>query len=118
MDRSLRAALLSALVFPGAGQLYLGRRARGCLFMLPALAAAGYVLAQVFERTSALLDDINSGRLAFDPVLIAARLEQQGQDGAPLTTVAVAVMLACWAVSALDAYRTGRAAPRAAQEMP
>lgn len=41
------ALLLSALVFPGSGHFVLGRKARGCLFLVPALVALVLVLRQI-----------------------------------------------------------------------
>ena len=35
MKKSMKAALLSGLVFPGTGQLYLGQRRRGWALILP-----------------------------------------------------------------------------------
>lgn len=34
MKRNVKAALLSALVFPGLGQIFKGRRIKGCMMML------------------------------------------------------------------------------------
>jgi hypothetical protein len=110
MNRSASAALLSALVFPGVGQLYLGRRLRGWLIVLVALAAALYVTVEVVGPVLGLVTEIEDGRLALDPVLIAARLEQQGQAVNPLHTVAMLAMLACWMGATVDAYLLGRQA--------
>ena len=110
MRRPVSAALLSALVFPGVGQLYLGRRLRGWLIVIVALAAALYVTTEVVGPVLGLVNEIEDGRLALDPVLIAARLEQQGQAVNPLHTVAMLVMLACWVGSTVDAYLVGRKA--------
>ena len=108
MDKSLIAALLSALVFPGAGQVYLKRRLRGLLFIVPALVAAGYFFRQVMASASLLVDQVMNGTLAPDPLLIAAELERQGGVSTPLMDVAAMVMLACWIASIADAWLLGR----------
>lgn len=109
MDRSVNAALISALVFPGAGHLYLRRAARGCLFLLPALLAVLYFLGQVATRASALADQVLAGTLPLDPALIAARLESQAGPASPLMTISVVVMVVCWIGATVDAYLIGRA---------
>ncbi|WP_229413491.1 hypothetical protein [Massilia violaceinigra] len=114
MNRSVVALLLSGLVFPGAGQYYLGRRARACLFIVPTLVAAIYFFKQVVATASRMADEVLSGALPADPVLIAERLHQQGDTATPLMNIAAAVMLACWVASLVDAWLLARALERGA----
>ena len=107
MNRSVKAALISALVFPGAGHLYLKRRARACLFLLPTLVAMAVFLNDAMEQASAIAGQIMAGTMSADPVAMAARLEQQG--GSTLATMALIVMVVCWIGAAVDAWRLGRA---------
>lgn len=100
MKRSIKAALLSALVFPGAGHFLLGRAARGCAFLAPAAVAIAYVGSDLLARADAIVAQINSGALPLDPQLIAERLSAaQG----PWMTLAVTAFLLCWAGSIVDA---------------
>jgi hypothetical protein len=108
MDRSVKAALISALVFPGAGHLFLKRAGRACLFMLPALVALAVFLGEAFEVASTLAGQILAGTLPADPVALAARIEQSGAE-TPHGTAAVVVLLVCWVCAAADAYLLGRA---------
>ncbi|MDQ1831545.1 hypothetical protein [Massilia scottii] len=114
MNRSVVTLLLSGLVFPGAGQYYLGRRARACLFIVPTLVAAIYFFKQVVDTASRMVDDVLSGALPADPVLIAERLHRQGDTSTPLMNIAAAVMLACWVASLVDAWLLARALERGA----
>ena len=109
MSRSTIALLLSALVFPGAGHLYLKRRARALLFIVPALLAVGYFIMDVTRRASDIVDQVLAGRIDADPFAIAARLEQAGPTSF-LVDLAMYVMLACWIGAALDAWLLGRKA--------
>ena len=106
MSRSVSAALLSALVFPGAGQLYLRRRARACLFAIPAAACAYYFVSQMLARVMPMVDQISNGTMALDPVAIAAQLEQHG--GSARMDIALAIMVLCWVASIVDAWWCGR----------
>lgn len=112
MQRAVRAALLSAFVFPGAGHLYLRRPARGCLFLVPALVATIWFASDVVERASRLADQLLAGTLPLDPALLAARLEAQG-GGSQLTTACALVLVACWAGSIIDALVVAHGAPQA-----
>lgn len=108
MSRSMKAALLSGLVLPGVGQMYLGFRWRGLLFLLPSAVAAVYFFLHAWERAQSILTELESGRMALDPLLIAARLEQQGQQASALVSVAATVMIVCWVASTIDAWFLGR----------
>ena len=74
MKQSTKAALVSALVFPGIGHFLLKRPGRACLFLLPALAAATYMFDQVMTRANAIVEQVQSGALPLDPQLIAERI--------------------------------------------
>ena len=107
MNRSVKAALISALVFPGAGHFYLKRGARACLFLVPTLASVVVFLNDAMEQATEIAGQIMAGTMSADPVAMAARLEQQG--GSTLATVAATVMIVCWIGATLDAYLLGRA---------
>ena len=108
MDRSLIAALMSGLIFPGAGQIYLKRHLRGLCFIVPALAGAAYFVKQVLARAMPLVEQVMNGTLAPDPLRIAAELERQGSAAGTATDLAAALMLACWIASIIDAWLLGR----------
>lgn len=110
MSRAVSAALLSALVFPGVGQLYLKRRRRGWLFVLVALVAVLLFMAPIMELVMRITDEIASGKLPYDPIAIAMRLEERGQPATPLQSLAPLVMVASWIASTVDAWLLGRKA--------
>lgn len=106
MSRSVTAAVLSALVFPGAGHIYLKRLARGCIFLLPALASLPVIFNQLMARAAPLAQQIASGALALDPVAIVAQLERQASS--PLLAISSTVLLVCWGASIIDAFLIAR----------
>lgn len=110
MDRSTKAALLSALVFPGAGQLFLKRHGRALVFFVPAAAAALYFSSAVMQPVLAIAHEITSGAMAFDPFLIQQRVEQSRIDTFAMNLAAL-VMLVTWLSATIDAWIVGRRAP-------
>ena len=107
MNRAVIAALLSALAFPGVGQLYLGQRRRGLVIVVVALCAAGYFASQALGPVLALAGEVMDGKLAMDPVAITLRLEQQRVDN-PWNNIAALVMIVCWVGATIDAFVLGR----------
>ncbi|MYM90866.1 hypothetical protein GTP91_27290 [Rugamonas sp. FT82W] len=107
MKASIKAALISALVFPGLGHLVLRRGARGLLFIVPALLAGGYLLRATLALAGKLIDEVSSGRLPPDPLLVLERVHNSGIDN-PLTNGAALVCIVCWIGSVADALWLGR----------
>lgn len=103
MKPSIKAALISALVFPGLGHCALKRRARGCCFMLPSVLAILYLVRVAVARANALLAQIDSGALAIDPQAISDQLSAAGPQST-LVTLATVVLAVCWAGSIIDAF--------------
>ena len=107
MNRTAAAALLSALVFPGAGHFYLRRPRRAWLFLVPALVAGIVWFGSITSQVSNLLGQVEDGTLAPDPAAIAARMEAQGGQS-PLVSFAGIVFVVCWAGSIVDAIVVAR----------
>jgi len=61
MSKSLRAALLSGLVFPGLGQIVLEHYKRGVVLMLTVLACLSVVVVKAVQQALTILDRIQSG---------------------------------------------------------
>jgi hypothetical protein len=101
MKSKVTAALLSGLVFPGAGQFYLRRRARAWLFLLPAVLAALYYFNHAIDQANALADQLLSGSMPLDPAAIAARAEALPTPVS--VTVSGIVFVVCWVGSVLEA---------------
>jgi hypothetical protein len=109
LKASTRAALISALFFPGLGHLALRprRTLRGMLFLAPAAAGVLYLLSTVLQLANQLTDELNAGKLALDPVAILERVHASGVDN-PATNIASALMLLCWVSAVVDVLWLGR----------
>ncbi len=108
MKPAIKAALISALIFPGLGHFTLKHGARGCLFLLPALLAAIYIFRQVLERASIILDQVASGALPLNALAISEQLSAASAANGPSLTVAATLGLACWAGSIIDSFMVGK----------
>ena len=102
LSKRTQALLLSALVFPGSGHFLLQRKARGCLFAVPALIALVLVLRQIMARLDQIMAQIDSGALPLDVQLIVEKVDALSANDGPAMTVAVCVLVACWIGSLVD----------------
>ncbi|MBT9569385.1 MAG: hypothetical protein IV085_13940 [Thiobacillus sp.] len=106
MSRTTIAVMLSALVLPGAGQVYLKRYWRGGVFAAASLACMWVIMAEILRRASSVLAQIEAGAGAPDVAQIAslAALASQGAGTGRLPLVTLLLAL-CWIASVADAFR-------------
>ena len=64
MKKSVKAALLSGLVFPGVGQFSLKRYLRGLVFFVPAMLSLVFIVDSSMRRAFAIAGQIERGRCA------------------------------------------------------
>ena len=109
MSRSTNAVLLSALVLPGAGHLYLKNYPRGIALIVASLACLGVLVERVMQQASIVLDKLASEGDAVDPGRLADLVAQASNDpGSLVVTVASLVLAGCWVIGIVDAYRLGK----------
>ena len=104
LSKRTLALLLSGLVFPGSGHFVLQRKARGCLFLVPALVALVIVLRQIMARMDQIMAQIDSGALPLDVQLIVEKVDALSASDGPAMTLAVCVLVACWIGSLIDTF--------------
>lgn len=109
MNRSTTAVVLSALVLPGAGQLYLKHVWRGMVFIGVSLACLWLIVVRTMQQASAVLAQMESQGGALDAAQLAGWMGQtQGGSGSMAATMAVWVLFVCWVVGIIDTHRLGK----------
>jgi hypothetical protein len=106
MKKSMKAALWSGLVFPGAGHFVLKRYTRGMVLFVPTVLALIYVVNDMLQRAAAVAEKILSGAVATDVTAITALVAAGGSES-NLLDLAGYVLLACWVGGIVDSYRIG-----------
>lgn len=106
MSRSTTAVLLSALVLPGAGHLYLKHVPRGLALIAVSLTCLWVIVDSALQQASIVLDQIESGEAALDAGHISELVAQT--SGSSGSSVATFVLIGCWLAAMVDAYRLGR----------
>jgi hypothetical protein len=113
MSRAIKAALLSALVFPGVGQMYLKRYVRGLIPMALALTGLGVWIAQVTLSALRDLERIQIQGGLVDLNAVANRAAASPASGEWYSPLIVPLIAGCWLFSVIDAYRLGKGPPGA-----
>ena len=109
MKKSLKAALLSALVFPGVGHFSLKSHLIGLIFSSTALVGLYFVFVNILEKAQTIVEKIERGEVALDIPSISTMLTEQTSAEAQSMSIAVWVFIIAWLVSIIDSYRLGRA---------
>jgi len=109
MNKSIKAALWSGLMFPRAGHLFLKINGRG-LVLISMSAVCFYIIASnVLAQAVAVLTKIEADGVTVKPGQILELASQVSAASAPPSLNIAMMMLAlCWFVGVVDAYRLGK----------
>ena len=109
MTTSIKAALLSALVIPGAGHFLLKRHLRGLVLTLATIASLYFLMSGVIERALQITDKIQRGEVQLDVAAITELISVQPTGSEiQIITIASAVFMIAWLIGIVDSYRVGR----------
>ena len=117
MKQSYKAALLSALVYPGSGHFLLKRHWTGAILAATTTACLVALILRALEIARTISDRLLNGELAPDIDRILAEVSAQSAAADSYTvTISVWLLLACWIGGSIDAFRLGRRADQAAKD--
>lgn len=109
MRKSTKAVLLSALVFPGVGHVFLRLYSRGIVLAGVSFASLYYLVSTAVEQAMQITAKIQSGDVPLDVAAISDLVSRQSMGAvAQLQTVATVALTVCWVVGIVDSYRVGR----------
>jgi hypothetical protein len=110
MKKSSKAALLSGLIFPGIGHIFLREYFRGSALVVLSLAALSVVVTSAYQRALLVVDQIVSGDVSMEAGAIAQAVSNSTTTADSLVeNAAVVVLAACWLAGVIDSYRVGAA---------
>ena len=109
MNNSLKGALLSGVVFPGLGQVILKYYKRGAVLMLAVSASLLVILIKAVQQAFAILEKIQSEGGVIDMTTISKAAIQASTSSGSLTfKIALLLLMLCWIIGVVDAYRIGK----------
>jgi hypothetical protein len=112
MRYSIKAALLSGLVFPGVGHLYLRRYLRGILLAAGAAALSYFIISVAMNSAIDIAGKIQVGEVPLNVESISEAVSKASQGNEQSTDIAATILFALWVVGIVDSYREGRARDR------
>ena len=108
MKKPSKAALLSGLIFPGIGHIFLKEYFRGSILVVVSLASLSVVIASAYQRALLVVDRILSGDVAMEAGGIAQAVSNATNATDNLVeNVAFVLLAACWLAGIIDSYRLG-----------
>ena len=109
MSNSLKAALLSGLVFPGLGHIILKHRKRGITLMLAVSASLLVIVVKAVQQALTILEKIESDGGPIDMSMISNAATQSFTSSDSLIfNFALLFIILCWFIGIVDAYRIGK----------
>jgi hypothetical protein len=114
MKESTKGALLSALVYPGVGQLVLGAKFSGVLFAVLSTSALLIIIyrftTRIFHAIDPILSSLSCNALSMRKVIDL--INQSSYDSWRVETVSLIILVACWIAAGVHAYFVGRMVDR------
>lgn len=109
MKASLKGALLSGLVFPGAGQIALKHYKRGIALIYAVMAGMAAMIVKGVQMALAILDKLAaSGGVIDVPAITAAATRAITASDSLILNGAFFLIVICWVFGIIDAYFIGK----------
>jgi hypothetical protein len=108
MKKRSKSALLSGLIFPGIGHIFLREYVRGSILVVASLASLSVIVTSAYQRALLVVDRIASGDVAMETGAIAQAVSNSTYATNNLVeNVAIFLLTACWLGGIIDSYRLG-----------
>lgn len=105
MKKSVKAALLSALVYPGAGHFFLKKYALCAVFSCTFSVPLYFIISEIVAKAENIVEQIKNGEIPLD---IAAISESLSSANAQELNIKMYVLVIVWLLGIVDSYRIGR----------
>jgi hypothetical protein len=110
LGNSIKAALLSGLVFPGLGHIYLEKYGRAAVLAASAAISLAVLMWKIVQQANQITVQIQRGDIAANLEAITNAVTTQARLEEPLLNYALATLVVVWLFGVIDAFRAGRIA--------
>lgn len=112
MNQSIKSALLSALIFPGVGQISAGFKKRGWIIILANCVFLYLIMSEIIQQVYNTIDRMKKSGMVMDIENISNSTSAQVgfSDNTYLNSLLV-ILIISWFCSIIDAYWLGNKKP-------
>jgi hypothetical protein len=109
LKKPIKAALLSALVYPGVGHFFLKKYVFGAVFAAIFSVPLYLITREIIVKAKNIVEHIKNGEIPLDISVISASLSTSpvGVDAQELT-IKMYVLVIIWFIAIIDSYRLAR----------
>jgi len=108
MNKATKAVLLSALVFPGAGHIFLKKHLPAVGFIAAFAFLLSIVVSALIERAEKISQKIVSGEIPLEINAISQALVEQSANSGQQTSFTAYALVFIWLFAMYDAYRLAK----------
>ncbi len=109
MSNALKGVLMSALIFPGAGQIILARYGRGALFFVFAFISGLLCVAAIVRQAVVILQQLAAqGEGVTLPKIMTTAVEASTTGSTLFLKLSFFVFFCGWLFAVVDAWRIGK----------
>jgi len=110
MKKSVKAALLSAFVYPGVGHFFLKKYALCTVFICAFSVPLYFIVSEIFTKAEQVVEQIKNGEIPLDIAAISESLSSSmaGVDSQELN-IKMYLLVIIWLIGIIDSYRIGHA---------
>ena len=105
MSKSIKAALLSGLIFPGVGQLSIGHKKRGWFIIIINFILLYLIISEIIQKSRSYIDKMKEEGIEIDIATVSEKTAEivSFSDNASLNILFLLFILG-WTASVIDAY--------------
>ena len=109
MNKSVKAALLSAFILPGVGQISLGYKRRGWLILAANVVFLYLIISEIMQKAYSIIDEMKESGAAMDIETISSKAaEMSGFSDNTFLNVLLMLFIIGWFISIVDSYLLGK----------
>lgn len=109
MSNALKGILLSALIFPGAGQIILARYGRGALIFVFSFISGLLCVTAVVRQAVVMLQELVAQGEAVDlSIIMSAAAKASTVASTLFLKSSFFIFFCCWLFAVVDAWRIGK----------
>jgi len=108
MKKPFKAILVSALVYPGLGHIFLKYYTQGLLIIASFSLPLWFIISDVITKTNQVIAEVQNGQVPLDAVAISDAISHSSGTDMQTLSIYSYVMLAVWVIAIVDIYRITR----------